>query len=322
MPDGRSLAKGNDARQGRFVARQALLADFAARTAESSPRSSVGSREAVQIENCKMQIANCWSSCHNPTIAPQRGQFSICTLQFSILNALNRSSWLFRSLQRPRKLMPSCPSPETHQCSASAARASVTVEGVSRREVITVGSLRPPRHDPAELAQCGRGAGIKDARCSCILLWLDGGPSHFETFDPKPHTPDTVRGPYGVIPTSTTGVQFSELLPMLANWMDRSAIIRSMTHGVDAHAPVPMLTGFNGKATSYGAVVTRIKGPTADMPAYVHLGSKLAVGGGDLGSACDPIEVKDPTGNKVELPQFFVGQRISRPIGSSSARNC
>jgi len=184
-------------------------------------------------------------------------------------------------------------------------------QGLSRREILTIGSLGMAGLTLPGWLHSAQAAPQKSRDVSCILLWLDGGPSHLETFDPKPGTPDTVRGPYGVIPTSVSSVQFCELLPMLAAWMDRCAVIRSMTHGIDAHAPIPMLTGFNGKTTSYGAVVTRLKGPRGDMPPHVHLGSKLAVGGGDLGSACDPIELRDPTGNKVDLPQFSLSANLS-----------
>jgi hypothetical protein len=65
-----------------------------------------------------------------------------------------------------------------------------------------------------------------------------------------------------------------------------------------------MLTAFQNSTTSYGAVVTKLKGAIGDMPPYVHLGAKLAVGGGVLGAACDPVEVRDPTGGKLDLPQF------------------
>src|SRR5262249_19143010 len=123
---------------------------------------------------------------------------------------------------------------------------------------------------------------------SCIFLWLDGGPSHFETFDPKPNTPDTVRGPYGAIQTSASGVKVSDLMPQVARHMPRCALISSLSHRPDAHAPVPMLTGAAGSTTSYGAVVARLKGPAGETPPYVHLGSRLGVGGGVLGSAYDP----------------------------------
>jgi hypothetical protein len=65
-----------------------------------------------------------------------------------------------------------------------------------------------------------------------------------------------------------------------------------------------MLTGLGGTTTSYGAVVARLKGPVGDMPPYVHIGSRLGVGGGTLGAAFNPIEVRDPTGTRLELPQF------------------
>jgi hypothetical protein len=146
---------------------------------------------------------------------------------------------------------------------------------------------------------------------SCIFLWLDGGPSHFETFDPKPNTPDTIRGPYGTIQTRVSGIHISELLPQAAEHMEKCAIIRSMTHGIDAHAPIPMLTGFPGTTTSYGAVVTKLKGHQKGMPPYVHLGSPLGVGGGTLGAVCAPIEVRDPSGTKVELPQFNLTANIT-----------
>src|SRR5712675_381154 len=51
---------------------------------------------------------------------------------------------------------------------------------------------------------------------NCILIWLDGGPSHYETFDPKPDAPSEVRGELSPIPTSIPGVQFCETVPKLA----------------------------------------------------------------------------------------------------------
>lgn len=188
--------------------------------------------------------------------------------------------------------------------------------GVSRRDLLQMGGLSILG---LSLADCLRaesaqlkvrpGARVRDR--SCIFLWLDGGPSHFETFDPKPNTPDTVRGPYGVIRTRVPGIQVSELLPLVANEMEHCALIRSLTHNTDAHYAAPMLTGFPTSTTAYGAVVARLKGGSREMPPYVHLGSKLPVGGGTLGAAFDPLEVSDPTGSKVQLPQFSLAAEIS-----------
>src|SRR6185312_17174830 len=63
---------------------------------------------------------------------------------------------------------------------------------------------------------------------SCILIWMDGGPTHFETFDPKPTAPAEYRGEFQAIPTAVAGVQFSEHLPLLARSLNQYAIIRSI----------------------------------------------------------------------------------------------
>jgi len=183
-------------------------------------------------------------------------------------------------------------------------------QGISRREMLQVAGLGVAgltladwfRGRTALAARPPGGAAARDV--SCIFLWLDGGPSHLETFDPKPDTPDTIRGPYGAIPTNVTGIHISELLPLLARHMDKCAIIRSMAHTTDAHSPIPMLTGFNGETTSYGAVVSKMKGFRESMPPYVHVGARLGVGGGRLGAPHFPVEIADPSGSRVQLPQF------------------
>jgi hypothetical protein len=188
-----------------------------------------------------------------------------------------------------------------------------TCAGISRRELLQVGGLGLLGIGLADTVAGLTAEPAAKARRekSCIVLWLDGGPSHFETFDPKPDTPDNVRGPYGAIKTSVSGVLFSELMPMTAQHMHRCALIRSLSHRTDAHAPIPMLTGANGTTTSYGAVIARLKGPVGEMPPYVHLGSRLGVGGGKLGSAFDPVVVRDPTGSKLSLPQFSLRADVS-----------
>ena len=51
---------------------------------------------------------------------------------------------------------------------------------------------------------------------NCIFIWLDGGPSHYETFDPKPEAPSEIRGDFKPIPTSVSGIQVCETLPLTA----------------------------------------------------------------------------------------------------------
>ncbi len=183
--------------------------------------------------------------------------------------------------------------------------------GPTRRAILQVGGLGVlglTLADWFRAAAAAPGPARRDV--SCIFLWLDGGPSHFETFDPKPNTPDTIRGPYGTVPTAVPGVHFCELMPLTARHMDKCALIRSLTHKNSNHTPVPMLTGFDDKTTSYGAVVTKLKGFAGDMPPYVHLGSKLAVGGGALGAAFDPLQVADPGGGKAALPNMTLSANV------------
>jgi hypothetical protein len=181
-------------------------------------------------------------------------------------------------------------------------------QGLTRRDVLQVAGiellglslanqLRARSAAAADASANGRGR-------SCIFLWLDGGPSHLETWDPKPGTPDTIRGPYGSISTSITGTEISELLPLMAERMHKVAIIRSLNHGIDSHAPIPMMTGIPGESTSHGAVVTKLHGFTQSMPPYVHIGSRLGVGAGSLGAPYNPVEVPDPTGSQIQLPDF------------------
>jgi hypothetical protein len=191
-----------------------------------------------------------------------------------------------------------------------------TCQGISRREMLRVGGLGVAGLTLADWLRAqqtpagpvmGRASGHD---VSCIFLWLEGGPSHLETFDPKPGAPDNCRGPYGAIPTNVPGVHISELLPMLASHMDKCALIRSMTHTIDAHSPIPMLTGFAGETTAYGAVVTRLRGTSGSMPPYVHIGSRLGVGAGRLGAPFAPVEVADPTGQRTPLPQMALSADI------------
>src|SRR5262245_58592599 len=196
---------------------------------------------------------------------------------------------------------------------------SRSCEGLSRRELLQVGGLGilgltladglRAQEEPRPARQgTRRRAETRHAETACICIFLEGGPSQLETFDPKPHAPNDVRGPYGTIATNVPGVHVGELLPMMAQRMNRCALIRSLTGFTGAHTARPALTGAVAGLTTYGAVVARLRGGAGDMPPYVHVGGKLfnspGVGGGVLGSAYEPVEIPDPTGTRVQLPQF------------------
>jgi len=117
---------------------------------------------------------------------------------------------------------------------------------------------------------------------SVIQIWMWGGPSHLDTFDPKPAAGYDYCGPLDKpIPTNVDGIMVGELLPLLAKQADKYSIIRSMTHGVNAHETASYMvqtgrpSGGRDVYPSVGAVVSLFKGYNAGyaglIPPYVVL---------------------------------------------------
>ncbi len=136
---------------------------------------------------------------------------------------------------------------------------------------------------------------------ACILLWMSGGPSQFETFSPKPGHAN--GGPTKATPTAVSGIEISENFPQLAKNMKDIAVIRSMTSKEGSHprATFLMHTGYiptaSVKHPSIGAVVAHeIGDPKSDMPSFVRVGGRVAnnPGGGFLGVQYDPFDIQNP----------------------------
>jgi hypothetical protein len=183
-------------------------------------------------------------------------------------------------------------------------------DGVPRRDILRVGGLTALGLGLPDVFRRRAAAADKPAKAkSCILLWLDGGPSHLETFDPKPDVPADVRGPFRPIQTKTPGVEICELLPRTAQVTDRLAIVRSMTsplgeHGIANHY---LLTGYQPSPVldypSYGAVVSRVRGGNHVLPPNVAIPEfKATAGSGFLGMAHQPFAV----GGDPAKPDFRV----------------
>src|SRR5689334_10694501 len=102
---------------------------------------------------------------------------------------------------------------------------------LSRRDFVRVGGLAALGLGLGELLRLeARAAGRKRASAdSAILVWLGGGLSHLDTFDPKPDAPAETREHFGTIPTRLAGVRFSDRLPRLAGALDQFCVVRSMT---------------------------------------------------------------------------------------------
>lgn len=142
---------------------------------------------------------------------------------------------------------------------------------------------------------------------SCILIWLDGGPSHFETFDPKPEAPAEIRGEFSAIPTKVPGMFFSENMKNLASISDKFSIVRSVRHNQNNHgagnhymmtgAPtrIPVSCGaYVSFHPSMGSVVSAERGATEGMPPYFSMPSMTRSGGPNfLGAKHAPFVVAD-----------------------------
>jgi hypothetical protein len=118
--------------------------------------------------------------------------------------------------------------------------------------------------------QSGR-AGAKRGK-SVILVWLRGGPSHIDSLDMKPAAPAEVRGEFRPIDTNVAGIQVCEHLPLVAQMMDRLAIIRGIkSNDLGDHTPHYILTGFpdRGIRPTLGAIVSYLGGNGGEMPPYV-----------------------------------------------------
>ncbi len=123
-----------------------------------------------------------------------------------------------------------------------------------------------------------------------IMVYLNGGPSHIDMYDPKPDAPAEYRGEFQSIQTNVTGVRISEHLPMHARIADKFAIIRNMKFQQDGHTAPELYTGFvKGNRPAIGSVISRLRsdaGVRTPLPPYVYIGDANHVGHpGFLGKA-------------------------------------
>jgi len=164
-------------------------------------------------------------------------------------------------------------------------RVEWTDRSMCRRDFLRVGALGAAGLTLAQWLQlraCGQAGGGK-AR-SVIQLWMGGGPTHLDTFDPKPQAGNDYCGPYKKpVETNVSGIRICEKLPLLAQQADKFAIIRSMTHGNNSHetATYIMQTGTMPSDLVYpsiGAVVAYKRneaGYEGSLPPYISVTSPL-----------------------------------------------
>ncbi|MDB5311975.1 MAG: hypothetical protein JWO38_6177 [Gemmataceae bacterium] len=228
-----------------------------------------------------------------------------------------------------------------------------TCQTLDRRAFLQVGASSVLGLSLADLLRAKAGDGKTGhnpgSAKAVILLWLWGGPSQLDTFDPKPHAPLEYRGPFATIPTKLPGVRFCELFPQLANLTDKLAVVRTLTTQSNDHGIAGTIgltgssaggTGLDGKPLqgsprpALGSVVAKAKSGGGREPAdagrnrglhpffvvggKLHQGKKAIIGegGGPLGAAFDPFRLEyDPaSGTKVpalQLPEDLTPERLT-----------
>jgi uncharacterized protein (DUF1501 family) len=203
-------------------------------------------------------------------------------------------------------------------------KAAANCAGISRRTALKVGACGVLNLSLAEMFRARANGSPVRREKSVILLWLDGGPSQLETYDPKPNAPSEFRGPWGAISTNVPGTFLTEKFPQQAKLADKMCIIRSLHHDNGDHFAAGhwMLTGRFGSTStnqpsmypSLGSHITRVRGCSSDgLPSYVGLPSAHAIyiypgymGSAYLGEAYNPFQVNDS--------QKYMGASYDGPI--------
>lgn len=185
--------------------------------------------------------------------------------------------------------------------------------GLGRRDFLQLGlgataglgftDLLRLRANAAETAKATGAASGK--RVNVIMIWQDGGPSHYESFDPKPDAPSEIRGEFKSIKTAVPGIHFSECVPELAKVADKFTVLRSLAHKDPNHgggnhylmtgAPTPVPVGCGAFVTfhpSFGSVVSFKRGVQNGIPPYMTMPSMSRSGGPNfLGAEHAPFVV-------------------------------
>jgi hypothetical protein len=180
-------------------------------------------------------------------------------------------------------------------------------EGNTRREFMKIGALGFGALTLGDLLRAraqaaAQGQTTKDT--SVIWLWLSGGPTHVETFDPKMTAPMEYRSVTGEVKTPLTGVTLGGTFPKMAAQMDKMAVVRSFAHTNSGHGGGThfVMTGYDERNAdngglptrpSLGSILSRVRGPNnlaTGMPTYVRMNGIYADGPSFLGAGFSPFD--------------------------------
>lgn len=165
-------------------------------------------------------------------------------------------------------------------------RLTALCDGISRRSFIRIGSLGTTALTLPALLRAESSGTPPERQQSVVMIYLPGGPTQHETFDPKPNAPREIRGSFEPISTAVPGTQFCELLPKLASMSDRFSVIRSLVGMENRHESFQCYTGRPGGRSgdnepaggwpSFGSTVSSVLGPgPGGMIPYVDAAPKM-----------------------------------------------
>src|SRR5712691_9819064 len=180
--------------------------------------------------------------------------------------------------------------------------------GTTRRDFLKVGALGMGGFMLPDLLRAraaATAAGRQTRNTSVVWLWLGGGPTHVETFDPKMTAPMEFRSTVGAVQSNVPGVQLGGVFPRMARVADKMAFVRSFAHGNSGHGGGThfVMTGTDHPAAdagagpikpSFGAIASRVRGtnhPETGVPTFVRLSGLYADGPSWLGAAYSPFDV-------------------------------
>jgi hypothetical protein len=191
-------------------------------------------------------------------------------------------------------------------------------DGTTRRDFLKIGALGTTGLMLPDLLRARAAAsasGMPTRNTSVVWLWLGGGPTHVETFDPKMSAPAEFRSTIGAIQTNVPGVEIGSVFERTARVADKMAFVRSFAHNNSGHGGGThwVMTGYDYPPADnnqppikpgFGAILARHRGannPTTGLPTYVRMGGTLGDGPAWLGSPYAPFDVAGNARNNMNL---------------------
>lgn len=208
-------------------------------------------------------------------------------------------------------------------------------DGLNRRNFLRAGTLSLGGLTIAQANQyslLSQTENPKQPSRSVILFWLDGGPTHMDTYDPKMRAPLEYRGPFKAIDSSISGITVSELCRQQSTIMDKVSLVRSVYHNNADHFAAAhwMWTGIHGSTASdqepmypsMGSVISKTCGPArSGMPPFVAVPYSATIGlrpgyqsAAYLGTSFDPFDTNsNPNSKEYHVPNLELPDNLTLP---------